>query len=239
MSDSAKILSLIKNSRQRTKESIEGDFEYHHLAILRSRKFLRKHDSKRLPFFVMFVDLVGSTKMSSKLDPQIFNTVIRCFSQEMAYVIEQFDGYALKYVGDAVLAYFFADKNSNRIANNVVECAKAMNQVIEKAINPIFKEEGIPNIQVKVSVDFGKCSVVRYGADKHRSHIDLIGWTLNLAAKMQSIAKPNQILIGKYVFTNLNPKLKTLFKKAKTNPKEWKYHELGRTSAYSVYTNFD
>jgi len=239
MSDSTKISSLIKNSRQRTKKSIEGGFEYHHLAIARSRKFLHKHDSERLPFFVMFVDLVGSTKMSSKLDPQIFNTVIRCFSQEMAYVIERFDGYALKYVGDAVLAYFFADKNSNRIANNVVECAKAMNQVIEKAINPIFKEEGIPNIQIKSTVDFGKCSVVRYGSDKLRSHIDLIGFTINLAAKMQSMAKPSQIIIGKFVFTKLNPKLKTLFKKVKTNPKEWKYHELGHSSAYSVYTNFD
>jgi class 3 adenylate cyclase len=43
----------------------------------------------------------------------------------------------------------------------------------------------------KVTIDYGDCSVVRYGADKQRAHVDLIGLTLNLAAKMQSITKPN------------------------------------------------
>ncbi|MFQ5440307.1 MAG: adenylate/guanylate cyclase domain-containing protein [Nitrosopumilaceae archaeon] len=205
------------------------------MAIERSKKFLRNHDSERLSMFVMYVDLVGSTTMSSNIDPQIFNIIIRSFSQEMSYVIEQFDGYVLKFVGDAVLGYFIVDKNSKKTANNVVDCANAITQVIDKAINPIFKIKGIPNLKVKISSDFGKCSVVRYGSDKRRSHIDLIGLTLNLAAKMQSMAKPNQILIGEYVFTKLSPSLKKLFKKTKTNPNEWKYHELDHTNPYSVY----
>lgn len=229
--------NLLKKSRQRIKRSLVEGFEYHHLATARSNKFLRKHDSERLLMYVIYVDLVGSTKMSADLSPQVFNIVIRTFSQEMAYVIEQFDGYVLKFVGDAVLGYFLANKNSSLVANKVIKCAKTMNQVVENAINPILGEKHYPKLNVKITMDLGKCSVIRYGSDKRRSHIDIIGLTLNLAAKMQQLAKPRQIIIGEYVYSKLSPKMKSSFKKMKTNHKEWKFHEFGRNNVYSIYSS--
>lgn len=228
---------LIKKCYNRIKKSLVEGFEYHHLATARSNKFLRKHDSERLSMFVLYVDLVGSTKMSSDLNPKIFNIVIRSFSQEMSYVIEQYDGYVLKFVGDAVLGYFLADKNPRLVADKVIECAKTMQKVIENAINPALEEEYYPDLQVKITIDFGNCSIVRYGSDKQRSHIDLIGLTLNLAAKMQHITKPGHITIGEYVYDKLNINCKKLFKKAKTDPNSWKYHELGRKKAYVIYVS--
>lgn len=228
---------LIKKSQKRIKKSLIEGFEYHHLAIARSNKFLRKHESERLPMFVLYVDLVGSTKMSSELNPKIFNIVIRTFSQEMSYVIEQYDGYVLKFVGDAVLGYFLTDKNSHLVANKVVECAKTMQKVIKNAINPVLEEENYPSLQIKITIDFGNCSIVRYGSNKLRSHIDIIGLTINLAAKMQQITKPSQIIIGEYVYVKIGAKFKTLFKKVKTDSNSWKYHELTLKKAYAIYVS--
>ena len=227
---------IIKKSKTRIKKSFEKGFLYHHLALERSDKFLRKNDSARLPMFVLYVDLVGSTKMSSELDPEIFSTLIRVFSQEMAYVIEHYDGYVLKFVGDAVLGYFFSSRQNN-LANKVIQCAKTMQKIIDHAINPILRQKSFPELKAKISIDFGECSVVRYGSDKNRAHIDLIGLTLNLAAKMQHITKPNRISVGEYVFDKLTPKNKMLFKRAKTEPESWKFHELKKLKPYFVYVN--
>ncbi len=227
----------IHSSKKRVKKALNEDFEYHHLALSRSNKFLRKHDSERLPMFVLYVDLVGSTKMSVDLNPETLNVIIRTFSQEMSYVIEDFGGYVLKFVGDAVLAYFYDKKDISQRADGVIECAKTMQQIIDKAINPILEEDGFPKIQIKVTIDFGDCSIVRYGADKYRSHVDLIGLTLNLAAKMQNYTKPNQIIIGKSVFIKLELKTKKLFKKKHTDSTGWIFHQLKTKTPYSIYYN--
>jgi len=229
--------AVIQSSKKRVKKALNEDFEYHHLALLRSNEFLRKHDSERLPMFVLYVDLVGSTKMSGDLNPDMLNVIIRTFSQEMSYAIESFGGYVLKFVGDAVLAYFFDKENTVQRADNIIKCAKTMQQIIDKSINPILVKDGFPKIQIKVTVDFGDCSIVRYGADKHRSHIDLIGLTLNLAAKMQSVTKPNQITIGKSVFSKLGSKTKKSFKKKKTDSNSWIFHQLKTKTPYSIYQN--
>jgi len=227
--------SSISKSQNRVKKVLDHGFEYHHLALARSNGFLRKHDSDRLAMYVLYVDLVGSTKMSSNLSPDTLNMIIRTFSQEMAYVIEDYGGYVLKFVGDAVLSYFFDKEKPKQMANNVIECAKTMNTIIEKSINPILEKDKFPKLRIKVTADYGYCSIVRYGADKNRSHIDLIGLTLNLAAKMQSVAKPNQIIIGDSIFTKLNPKTKKLFKKKKTDSKNWIFHELDTKKPYVVH----
>jgi len=229
--------SSIQSSKKRVKKALHENFEYHHLALSRSNKFLRKHDSERLPMFVLYVDLVGSTKMSVDLSPDTLNVIIRTFSQEMSYVIEGFDGYVLKFVGDAVLAYFFDKENTIHKADNIIKCAKTMQQIVEKAINPVLEEDRFPKIQIKVTIDYGDCSIVRYGADRHRSHIDLIGLTLNLAAKMQGYTKPNQITIGKSVFSKLSAKIKKSFKKKQTDSASWIFHQLKTKTPYSIYQN--
>ncbi len=228
---------IIKKSQIRIKKSLEKGFVYHHLAMARSDKFLRKHDSEKLPMFVLYVDLVGSTKMSSELQPETFTTIIRVFSQEMAFVVEQFDGYVLKFVGDAVLGYFLADHKTRFMANKIIACAKTMHQVIKNAINPALKNKLYPELQIKITIDLGDCSIVRYGSDKQRAHIDLIGLTLNLAAKMQEITKPKQITIGEYVYDKLNSKNKTNFSRTKTDSNSWKYHELKNTRPYFIYVS--
>ena len=60
-------------------------------------------------------------------------------------------------------------------------------------------------------MDFGQNIVVRYGADETNSHVDLMGPAMNIAAKIQNMAKPNQILIGSDVCKRLHPSSQTHF----------------------------
>ncbi len=230
----SKVETLIKKSKKRIKNYFENKFVYNQLPVPRSNEFLRRHISEQMPLFVLYVDLIGSTKMSSKLTPDILSFIIRSFCQEMAYIIENHGGYVLKFVGDAAIGYFQAGEKPRHVAEQTTNCGKSMIKVIENAINPILKKEGYPELGVRITVDFGICTVILYSSDKSKAHIDIIGLSLNLAAKMQSIAKPNQIVIGKQVYDRLNSRVRTDFKKINTDTKKW-YHEYNNKNPYSVY----
>lgn len=233
--EKSKIESAVKKCQKRIMHYLDASFEYHHLAIARSNRFLRKHDSQKMRMFVLFVDLGGSTKMSSELSPDAVAKIIRIFSQEMAYVIEYYGGFVLKYVGDAVIGYF-PTKRASTTARNAILCAQTMVSVIENAINLNLEDIGYPPLQIKISIDFGSNNIVRYGSDRRKSHIDIIGLSINLAAKMQSLGKPNQLLIGKQVFLKLSRSLKACFKKLDVDSKIWPYHDLTSKKPYPIFS---
>lgn len=228
------IESAVEKCKKRMMYALDAGFEYHHLAISRSNRFLRKHDSKKMNMFVLFVDLGESTKMSSELSPDVLGKIIRIFSQEMAYIIEYYDGFVLKYVGDAVIGYFPA-RRTLTTAKNTIFCAQAMMSVVENAINPILQKADYPSLQIKITIDFGNNNIVRYGSDRQKSHIDIIGLSANLAAKMQILGKPNQLVIGKQVFLKLPRQLKIGFRKIRVSSKVWPYHDFSSKLAYPLF----
>ena len=153
----------------------------------------------------------------------------------MAAVIRQHHGYVLKFVGDAVIGYFVAEGNSLLTADNAVNCAKSMNTVIQKGINPILNQYDYPDLMVKIGVDFGQNIVVRYGADEINSHVDLMGPAMNIAAKIQNMAKPNQILIGSDVCERIHPDTQKAFQKIIWKNNEWKYRSRLTGELYQVF----
>lgn len=217
--EASEIQTLIKNCRERLIRYFDNDFKYIQLPVPNSNKFLRKHISEKLPMFVLYVDMIGSTKMSSNMSPDELSTIIRSFCQEMACIIEHYDGYVLKFVGDAAIGYFITGDKTQLMAANTAKCARAMIKVIEEGMNPVIKRQDYPEIKVKITADFGVGSIILYSSNKRRAHIDIIGMVLNLAAKMQSMAKPNQIILGEQIYTKLPPRLKSSFKKVSTTSK--------------------
>ncbi len=107
--------------------------------------------------------------------------------------------------------------------------------VIQKGINPILNQYDSPDLMVKVGVDFGQNIVVRYGADVKHSHVDLMGPAMNIAAKIQNMAKPNQILIGSDVFQRLHPNLQKEFTQIIWKDNEWRYRSRLTGEIYKVY----
>lgn len=211
---------LIQNSITRLSKSIKQGFRYSHLNNATSNKHLREYVSKRIPLYVIFVDLVGSTKMSQKIPPAQLEDVIRSFSQELTIIIENYNGHILKFVGDAIVAYFIPKNNSKKIADDVIKCAQTIVDVTKISANPILNENHLPPLHLHMGVDFGSCSILLYGTDKKKSHIDIIGNTINMAAKMQAVAGVDEIVIGKEVYEKLE---KHVDWKKIIDKKIWKY----------------
>jgi len=153
----------------------------------------------------------------------------------MAAVLRRYNGFVLKFAGDAIIGYFIAEQDSLRSADNVVNCARSMITVIDKGINPILNQYDYPDLMVKIGIDFGKNIVVRYGADAKRSHVDLMGPPMNIAAKIQALAKPNQILIGDDVYVRLHPSKQKNFKQIVWQNNEWKYRSRVTGEIYKVH----
>jgi len=227
--------TLVKETQKRLWSSLKQGFEYP-LRTDDSEKFLRELVSSRVDMLVLYVDLVGSTDITLSLPEEKVAVIISSFAQEMAGVISQHDGYILKFVGDAVIGYFIAEALPLLAADNSVNCAKAMITVVEKGMNPILNQYDYPELKVKIGMDFGKNIIVRYGEDKEKSHVDILGPSMNIASKIQSIAEPNQILIGEDVFTRLHPSIQKLFERVVWTKTKWKYHDRETGKLYPVYS---
>lgn len=224
--------NMILETQKRVWAALKKGYEYSGL-IDESDKFLRKNVFSKLDMVVLYVDLVGSTTMTLELPPEKIAIIISSFSQEMAAVIRQHHGYVLKFVGDAVIGYFVGDKL--QIGYNAVDCAQSLISIIQKGINPILNQYDYPDLMVKIGVDFGQNIVVRYGADVEHSHVDLMGPAMNIAAKIQNMAKPNQILIGSDVYQRLHPNSQKQFSQIMWTQEEWRYRSRTTGEIYNVY----
>ena len=187
--------TLIIKAQNRVLNSVKNGIEYPPF-VDKSEEFLRNHVNSRVHIFVMYVDLVGSTNLTLSLPVEKIVTIVSSFAQEMAYTVTQFGGYMLKFVGDAVLAYFNAENELIYPADNIINCAKSMLKVITVGINPILTISGYPPLAAKIGIDHGQNIIVRYGSDIKKSHVDILGASMNMAAKIQNMAEPNQLLIG-------------------------------------------
>ena len=226
--------TMILETQKRVWGALKKGYEYTGVSN-ESDSLLRKNVFCKLDMVVLYVDLVGSTTMALEMPEEKIAIIISSFSQEMASVIRQHHGYVLKFVGDAVIGYFVAGNNSLLAADNAVNCAKSMITVIQKGINPILNQYDYPDLMVKIGMDFGKNIVVRYGNDAKNSHVDLMGPAMNIAAKIQGMAKQNQILIGSDVYDRLHPSSQDGFAQTAWEGSKWKYRSRRTGELYKVY----
>ena len=226
--------TLIKVAQKRVSDSIINGIEYSPFKD-DSEGFLRDHVNSRVHIFVMYIDMVNSTNITLSLPEEKIVKLITSFAQEMAYTVTQFGGYMLKFVGDAVLAYFNAENALVYPADNIVNCAKSMIRVLNEAINPVLSTNGYPTIAAKIGIDSGENMIVRYGSDRTKSHVDILGASMNMAAKIQNMAEPNQILIGGDVYARLHPETQKTFNQKALDDSKWKYHSRKTGKLYPIY----
>jgi adenylate cyclase len=226
--------TMILETQKRIWGALKQGYEYTGITD-ESEKFLRKNVFSKFDIIVLYVDLVGSTTMTLELPEDKLAIIISSFAQEMASVITLHGGYVLKFVGDAVIGYFVASENPLLAADNAISCAKSMLTVIQKGINPILNQYDYPDLMVKIGADFGQSIVVRYGSNPDTAHVDLMGPAMNIASKIQSLAKPNQILIGDDVYRRLHPSSQSSFKEVVWKNNEWKYRSRLTGEIYKIY----
>ncbi len=189
------ILDLDTLSTQRQDRFWDALKEHHqyNTSIKRGQDFLLKHVSSKISLVIMYVDLVGSTKMSMTLPADKLVTIIRAFSHETSSVVESYDGFVLKYVGDAVIAFFPSGFNKYLTCDKAVRCAESIITVVTNGLNPILSKYDYPDLKQKIGIDEGENVVVQYGYDRS-SQIDILGYTMNVTAKITSITGPTRYL---------------------------------------------
>src|SRR5215207_1784011 len=230
-------LQTLLSQRQDRLESVLYERYKYNTSIKRGQDFLLNHVDSKLSLVVMYADLVGSTKMSMALPVERMAKIIKVFSHELSSVVESYNGFVLKYVGDAVIACFPSGFNKYLSCDTAFQCAKSMINIIENGINPIFEKDkdNYPKLAVKIGIDEGENLAIQYGYDKS-APIDLIGYPTNVAAKMTSLTGPNKISVGNNVYKLLHPTLQSEFHKMKIKETEWKYIDLENNLPYKVYT---
>ncbi len=226
--------TMIMETQKRVWAALKKGYEYT-AVVDESEDFLRQNVFAKLNMVVLYVDLVGSTNMALEMPAEKIAIIVSSFSQEMASVIRQHHGYVLKFVGDAVIGYFIAEQNGLLANDYATNCAKSMVSVIRDGINPVLNQYDYPELRAKIGVDFGQNIVVRYGADPKYSHVDLMGPAMNIAAKIQGMAHPNQILIGSDVYERLHPTFQNQFERIVWRNDEWRYRSRLTGDIYQVY----
>ena len=237
--NSAKTLdseTMILETQKRIWKAVkQGGAEYYGI-ISESDEFLRAHVNEKIPMAVMFVDLVGSTDMSLSLPEEKVAMIVSSFAQEMAISVKQHDGFTLKFVGDAVIGYFI-HKSALMASDNAISCAQNMIKIIEEGINPILNNYDYPDLFIKIGIDYGESMVMRYGKDKDRAHVDLLGPVMNIAAKVQNKARPQQIMIGEDVFNKIHPTTQKNFELKVWDKDSWNYRNRHTGKLYPVYAS--
>ena len=237
--NSAKTLdseTMILETQKRIWKAVKQGGAENNGIISESDEFLRAHVNEKIPMAVMFVDLVGSTDMSLSLPEEKVAMIVSSFAQEMAISVKQHDGFTLKFVGDAVIGYFI-HKSALMASDNAISCAQNMIKIIEEGINPILNNYDYPDLFIKIGIDYGESMVMRYGKDKDRAHVDLLGPVMNIAAKVQNKARPQQIMIGEDVFNKIHPTTQKNFELKVWDKDSWNYRNRHTGKLYPVYAS--
>jgi class 3 adenylate cyclase len=182
-------------------ESVLYERYQYNTSIKRGQDYLLNHVDSKLSLVVMYADLVGSTKMSMSLPVERMAKIIKAFLHELSSVVKSYNGFLLKYVGDAVIAFFPSGFNKYLSCNTAFQCANSMIKVIVNGINPLLEKDKdhYPRLAVKIGIDEGENLAIQYEFDKS-APIDLIGYPMNVAAKMTSLTGPNKISTGNNVY---------------------------------------
>jgi class 3 adenylate cyclase/tetratricopeptide (TPR) repeat protein len=147
--------------------------------------------AERRHLTVMFVDLVGSTELSTLLDPEDLRNVILDYQVAATREIKTFDGFIGRYMGDGILAYFGWPRAHEDDAERAIRAGLAANAVVAALDAP----EGVM-LRARCGIASGLVvvgDVIGEGASEEEA---VVGETPNLAARLQSTAKPGQLVIG-------------------------------------------
>ncbi len=146
--------------------------------------------AERRQLTVMFCDLVGSTALSVRLDPEDLREVIVAYQKYVAETVARFGGFVAKYMGDAVLVYFGYPQAQEHDAERAV---RAGLEVLKGLCERDWPSNIVP--QVRVGIATGLVVVGGLAGEGVAQEHEVIGETPNLAARLQEFAKPDTVVI--------------------------------------------
>jgi class 3 adenylate cyclase len=151
-------------------------------------------------YCVCFVDIIGSTKLTTNLSDLQTSKFYSIFLNSLATVITQNGGVVVKNIGDALL-YYFPKTDTDEIGpfEEMLKCnMKVINA--RDSINKTLRDEGLPELSYRLSANYGP---VRVAIIATSSIDDIFGTTVNTCAKINSLAKPNTMIVGEPLYEKI------------------------------------
>ncbi len=150
-----------------------------------------RRDAERRQLTVMFCDLVGSTLLSRRLDPEDLQQLIRGYHEAVAHAIAPYEGHVAQFLGDGVLVYFGYPQAHEDDAARAVRAAMAILAAL--AARPA---RGDVELQTRIGIATGLVVVGAIGAGTAAAERSASGDTPNLAARLQAQAQPGEIVLS-------------------------------------------
>ena len=147
--------------------------------------------AERRQLTLMFCDLVGSTALSTQLDPEDLRQIIGAYHRCCAAIVERNGGFVAKYMGDGVLVYFGYPQAHEHDAERAVQAGLALVEAVPKLVTAA----GLP-LQVRVGVATGLVVVGDLIGSGEAQERGVVGETPNLAARLQGIAEPGMLVLA-------------------------------------------
>ena len=148
-------------------------------------------EAERRQLTVMFCDLVGSTALSSRFDPEDLSDIVRSYQDTCAGVVSRFDGYVARHMGDGMLVYFgyplAHEDDAERALHAGLEIIVRVGQLEPRADLSLQTRIGVATGLVVVGETIGE--------DSAKEQV-VMGETPNLAARLQGVADPNQLIVA-------------------------------------------
>jgi predicted ATPase/class 3 adenylate cyclase len=148
-------------------------------------------EPERRQLSVMFVDLVGSTALSSRLDPEEMSDLLRRYQGAVTGAIARFEGHIAKYMGDGVLAYFGYPRAHEDEAERAVRAGLAA----VEAVRELRSKHG-RMLQARVGIATGLVVVGELIGEGAAREETVVGDTPNLAARLQGLAEPGTVVVA-------------------------------------------
>jgi len=145
---------------------------------------------ERRQLTVLFCDLVGSTALGERLDPEDLRELVASYQKVCESAVRRFDGHVAQYLGDGVLVYFGYPVAYDNSAESAVRAGLA----IQEGLAALNAEHGL-TLAARVGIHTGEVVIGEMGAGAHRERLAL-GGTTNVAARLQGIAEPGAVVIS-------------------------------------------
>jgi predicted ATPase/class 3 adenylate cyclase len=148
----------------------------------------------------LFADLVGSTSLTEREDPEVVQFVVSRAFDRLAEEVHRYEGLLEKFVGDALLAVFGVPRAHEDDAERAVRAALGMQAVLSE-LNRAFAAEGKPSLEMRIGVESGEVIVDQDRAAGPRDRM-LTGDAVNVASRLQSAAEPGRVVVGPGAFAS-------------------------------------
>ncbi|MCJ8267916.1 MAG: adenylate/guanylate cyclase domain-containing protein [Psychrosphaera sp.] len=156
-----------------------------------------KVETHRKNLTVFFSDIQGFTQLTDTVEPETLTTLLNEYFNEMSTIALRYGGTIDKFMGDAIMI-FYGDPESKGCKQDALDCLLMALEMREcmKGLREKWQTEGIYEpLQIRAGVNSGYCTVGNFGSED-RLDYTIIGGTVNLASRLESVAAPNDIIIS-------------------------------------------